>query len=419
MKSMSTISLITLELMIICTMVGCSRHHGMISAEDSNQKFYGSPSNNTPQAHINTDAVFMENIECFQANTLQQHQHSFVNKTLNMPTYNYPANQTQAMFSQELTLSSGDMIEVTIEDGDGFSGNYVINPNGTIQFPMIKPVGLVGLSVQEVEEKISLALIRNEIFQPATTHVIVRVLEWAAIEVLVSGAVFEPGRVLINNKVPQQVHENRQLAFGDYSPTRFLTEALRAASGIRPDAKIDQVILIRNGWQFEIDLSGVFDGTPVQDIALVANDQIIVPTSNCFQPRLVRPSQITPKGFRVFMSNLTTPAFDNASSAVGRYSTSLPYGTRLLQAAVSSNCMGGARWTNANREVVLASKNPLTGETQVISRSLETLIKNPHRNELNPYLMPNDALACYDSDVSNFRDIARTVTDILTPFKLF
>ena len=46
---------------------------------------------------------------------------------------------------------------------------------------------------------------------------------------------------------------------------------------------------------------------------------------------------------RVFMSNLTMPATGNNPSAIDNYATNLPYGTRLLQATASANCMGGAR----------------------------------------------------------------------------
>jgi hypothetical protein len=118
------------------------------------------------------------------------------------------------------------------------------------------------------------------------------------------------------------------------------------------------------------------------------------------------------------MSNLIDSAGDNSSAAVGRYSTSLPYGTRLLQAAVSANCVGGKDWTNAPRRIVLSGENPITGEIQVIERSVEELLTMPSKGDINPYLMPNDAIACYDSSVTNFRDIARTIADILLPFKL-
>jgi polysaccharide export outer membrane protein len=67
----------------------------------------------------------------------------------------------------------------------------------------------------------------------------------------------------------------------------------------------------------------------------------------------------------------------------------------------------------------LSSKNPITGETQVIERSVEQLMKMPHLELINPYLMPNDAVACYDSGITNLRDVAATIVDIITPFKLF
>ena len=42
----------------------------------------------------------------------------------------------------------------------------------------------------------------------------------------------------------------------------------------------------------------------------------------------------------------------------------------------------------------------------------------PNKARINPYLMPNDAVACYDSDITNYRDIAKTLTDLIIPFKL-
>jgi polysaccharide export outer membrane protein len=207
-------------------------------------------------------------------------------------------------------------------------------------------------------------------------------------------------------------------AFGDYASRRTLVEALRAASGIRPDAKLDQVIIIRNGWQLEVDMSGVLTGSSVTQLALIAGDRIVVPTTGCFQQQLMRPSQITPKGFRVFMSNLTVTSEGNASGGSTSYSTSLPYGTRLLQAVVSANCVGGVQATNAARKVVLASKNPISGEFQVIERSIERLMRQAHLDQENPYLMPNDAIACYDSDITNLREAARTLGDVFAPLKL-
>ena len=284
--------------------------------------------------------------------------------------------------------------------------------------PIIGVIEAGGATTNKLETKIELALVKAEIFQPANSSVTIHVLNWSSIEVSVAGAVFQPGTVLINKK-PTGIQNSEHLeAFGDYSTTRLLSEAIRAASGIRPDAKLDQIILLRKGWQVQIDMTGMLSGNLVTDYPLVAGDRVIVPSTGCFQEQLVRPSLITPKGFRVFMSNLIDSAGDNSSAAVGRYSTSLPYGTRLLQAAVSANCVGGKDWTNAPRRVVLASRNPITGDTQVIERSVEELMTMPNKGNINPYLMPNDAVACYDSDITNYRDIAKTVVDLILPFKL-
>jgi hypothetical protein len=118
---------------------------------------------------------------------------------------------------------------------------------------------------------------------------------------------------------------------------------------------------------------------------------------------------------RVFMSNLTQPAASNNAANVESYATNLPYGTRLLQAAASANCMGGADSTNARRSIVLISLNPLTNQTEVIERSVEELIKNANREDQNPFLLPNDAVACYDSGVTNLREVARTLGEVLGP----
>ena len=137
------------------------------------------------------------------------------------------------------------------------------------------------------------------------------------------------------------------------------------------------------------------------------------------QAELIRPSQITPKGIRVFISNLTNPASNNASAAVGKYSSSMPYGTRLHQAVVSGNCSGGTQFTNASRYVVLVGTNPISGESEIMKRNVEELLRNPDSDDINPYLLPNDTVSCYDSTIGNWRDIARAIVDVATPFSLF
>ena len=129
----------------------------------------------------------------------------------------------------------------------------------------------------------------------------------------------------------------------------------------------------------------------------------------------MRPSQITPPGVKLFLSNLTLPATSNANSANNAEARSIPYGTRLLAGLVAANCVGGSRASNAARYGVLISRNPKTMQTEVIQRSIEDMVLNSNRDSVNPYLMPDDAIACYDSAVTDAREIAAVVQSVLLP----
>jgi len=408
------------SLLISMVMVACTQHHALITPENPSDKFYGTQHEQGEGVRHQHPAMtgFASNIDCSPSHYQYAPTNYRVDKIItNIGKPIVDPRLESKLFNGDLTLSPGDMIELLIENGEGFNGRYILSPQGMVNIPYLKGINLLGLNVYQAAEKIELDLVKAEMFQPATISTNVQVLEWAEIDVVVTGAVFEPGRKRINQKYKERHINEKMAAFGDYSSTRFLSEALRSAAGVRPDAKVDQVILIRNGWQVEVDMGGIFSGKPVNDVPLISGDQVVVPTTGCFQKHLVRPSQITPKGFRVFMSNLISSALSNSSANVGRYSTNLPYGARLLQAAVSANCVGGKQWTNAPRKVMLASSNPITGDYQVIERSVEELMRQAHNTRRNPYLMPNDAVACYDSDVTNIRDIAKFMMDIINPIK--
>ncbi len=324
---------------------------------------------------------------------------------------------TAKMSGRLLPLSPGDRLEILIHEGEEFSGQYLVNHDGTLELPYLPPVLVAGLDTEEVEVRLEAMLVRENFFLASNLRISVRPLQWAPVMVSVTGAVFAPGRVMINDLLPERTDDQKSRIAGDYPDKRYLSEALRAAAGVRPDARIDKVVLVRDGWHQEIDLSGIFSGQLTNDVPLIAGDKVIVPTAGCFQRELVRPSQITPKGIRIFISNLASGK-DNAAAAIGGNSTSMPYGTRLLQALVSGNCVGGTQFTSASRYALLVSENPLTGQSEVVERNIEELMRNPHRDNFNPYLQPNDSVACYDSSITNIRDIAKTIIDLVSPIKL-
>ena len=51
----------------------------------------------------------------------------------------------------------------------------------------------------------------------------------------------------------------------------------------------------------------------------------------------------------------------------------------------------------------------------MIARSIEDLVRRADRDDFNPVLLPNDAIACYDSHVTNARDIIAMVSETVSP----
>jgi polysaccharide biosynthesis/export protein len=261
-------------------------------------------------------------------------------------------------------------------------------------------------------------LVDGGYFNVGRVQVAVLPLRLAPINVSVSGAVYQPGRAVINDLPAEKRDLDALTTVGDAPLTRNIDAGLRAGAGIRPDADLARVKLTRGAKTHEVNLTGLVTGLGAPDIPLMPGDLLDVPSSGCFHAELMRPSQATPPGMRVFISNLTVPATGNNPSAVDSYATNLPYGTKLVQAAASANCIGGADTTNASRSVVLISSNPLTGQTEAFERRIEDLIRNANRDDVNPFILPNDVVACYDSGVTNLREVARTISEVLGPMGL-
>ena len=296
-----------------------------------------------------------------------------------------------------MRYSPGDRFHILVPGLPDLSGNYAVNADGRVILPFAGEVRAVGLTNAELNQKIERAFVQTKVLTGSGARLAVRPVQYAPINILVSGAVFSPGRVSINNPSDTSRSLKATEQFGDAPQDRYIASALRAAGGVRPDADISRIFLIRGGQRYRLNWRGAFTGEQVDDVALMEGDKLVVAEGPCFQTGLIRTSQITPPGIRIFQSNLTVPATNNASSSIGQYSGSLPYGTRFLQALASANCIGGTMSTNAPRQAILISRNPKTMQTEVIQRSIEELVRSADRDAVNPHLMPDDAIACYDS----------------------
>ena len=305
-------------------------------------------------------------------------------------------------------LTRNDLVDIRVGEDETFNGAYVISRDGTLKLPFLRPIPAQGRTTNDIEDDIARQLLNDE-FYADRPRISVRVADFASVIVGVSGAVFEPHSVEIGGVSGDRADGRRQDALGASSEGRNLSAALRAAGGVRPDADISAVQVRRGATVYTLDMRGVFEGQNVVDIMLLTGDEIDVPSRQCFQEDLMRPSPISPPGVSLFLSNLTQPATDNASSAIGRSVREVPYGTRYIQAVIDSNCVGGARGSSADRSAVLFSRNPVTGVSVVIERDIENLLRRADRDDFDPYLLPGDALACYDSAITNVTEISRVI----------
>lgn len=315
-----------------------------------------------------------------------------------------------------MRFSPGDRFNLAVFGSPELAGDYVINADGLVVLPYAGQIEAVGLTTTELTTRIERTFVRAGIFTPAGIKLSVRPVQYAPVNVTVAGAVFFPGRHTIGGIKDSDKLDRMMTKFGDNPLERFVPAALRAAGGVRPDADLSRVRVVRDGKAMVLDWRGAITGSPVDDLPLIEGDHVQVEEAGCFQSALVRPSQITPPGVRITYSNLTSPVQSNAGTIQShQFAGSVPYGTRLLQGLVQANCVGGTFTTNAHRYAVLISRNPKTQVTEVIQRSIEELVRSADRDSINPFLMPDDAIACYDSTVTEVRDVLSLLQAAILP----
>ncbi len=319
----------------------------------------------------------------------------------------------------EHILAAGDKLHIELlGDPDGMSGLYTIDSNGTISMGAVNPVKAVGMGPAEFERALHDALASAGFIRPLRNAVRVRIAETSGVPVHVAGAVFfagltRPGERSADTRIGQKEGE----VSGDANPARTVSAAIRAAGGVRPDADVSSIFLIRGDRFVVLDMRGLVAGSSAIDPLVTAGDRVLVPDAPCFDDNLVRPSSLTQPGIKVFMSNSTRGPNSNSGAGISGNTGSLPYGTRLSQALITMNCAGGG-YTQSNKRAILASRNPKNGESIVIERDIEKLLRASNRNDVDPFLMSGDSIVCYDSRWSNFREalsIVGDVTGTITP----
>jgi len=314
-------------------------------------------------------------------------------------------------------LSAGDRLQVVVDAGEEFSGRYQLDVQGRIQLPYAGPVTLAGLEMADAAQAISDRLVNAGFFRRSYVRTSVMVTRWAPLDVLVSGAVFRPGAVRVNQPDRNSAADLKEDVPGATLPERRLSDALRAAGGVTPWADVKHIAVRRMSQVRLYDLWGLILGRNSEDPALQNGDEVLVPLLGEAQPELTRPSAITPPGIKIFISNLIQPATSNAQATATGGQMSMAYGSRFSQAVVAANCVGGIVPTSASRTAVLVRTDAHSGRTTTWDAPVESIIRNPGATP-NPLLQEGDAVACYDANVTGIRDVFRLFSEILSPFSL-
>ncbi|MBT8083280.1 MAG: polysaccharide export protein [Gammaproteobacteria bacterium] len=315
-------------------------------------------------------------------------------------------------------LSPGDRIVLALPDGDEFAGSYAVGSDGHLRIPYMQPLSVRGLSVDAAEQRLAAAMVDEGLLAAGNARVSLEPQLWAAVKVHVAGAVFAAGPVMVNDRTHVETRPDMKTRSGDFAPDRYFAAAIRAAGGLRPDADLTHALLIRDGIETTIDLRPLLEGAPVDEPPLLDGDQVRIASVGRFQAALARPSALTPPGFRIYASNLSIPSPSNGQSGVTGEATRLPTGARLSHALASANCIGGTQMTNAHRSALLVTRDPVTQALSSHVYRVYDVTRHANDPANNPYLMPEDAVACFDGSVTVARDLARTALDALLPIQV-
>jgi len=125
----------------------------------------------------------------------------------------------------EYEVGAGDVLEVTVFGNDDLSRICTVQTNGSISFPLLGEVQVAGLTVAEVQRKITNLLEKDYLVKP---QVEVKVREYQSQFVSVVGEVNSPGRKPLRGR------------------TRLI-DLLTEAGGFRPTASGDVIIARTDG----------------------------------------------------------------------------------------------------------------------------------------------------------------------------
>jgi len=160
--------------------------------------------------------------------------------------------------TSDTRLGVGDLFEVRVFREDDLSSEFRVAPDGTIDFPLIGRVNVVGLQPSEVADRISEGLRQGKFLREPQVSVLVR--EYNSKRISVVGAVERPGTFPV-------------------APGMTVVQAISQAGGFTPLASRNDVVVTRQVdgelQRYPVAVDAVAEGRQ-SDILVVPGDIIYI-----------------------------------------------------------------------------------------------------------------------------------------------
>lgn len=168
-------------------------------------------------------------------------------------------------WAAEYSISSGDLVRITVYDNPDLNTETRISSQGTVLFPLIGEVNLVDATAAEASARIAKALEKGGFIKKPQVNLVV--LDFKGKEVSILGRCNRPGKFSL-----QQASK--------------VSDVLALAGGVTPDAA-DSLTLItrRNGKQehIVINLAALWrEGGEKHDVEVAGGDLIYIPRESRF-----------------------------------------------------------------------------------------------------------------------------------------
>ena len=172
------------------------------------------------------------------------------------------AEKTPAV--EEYGIQSEDILQITVFEEPDLSSHVRVTTNGEIHFPLLGQIQVAGLSVPELQEKLTQRLAQDYLVNP---QVQVFIETYHAREVFVTGSVNKPGAYTLPT-----------------GKATTLMEAITLAGGFHEHAAVNgtRIIRIENGQEKRINVKAndiIKKGDKSKDVEVRPNDVIFVPES--------------------------------------------------------------------------------------------------------------------------------------------